>query len=113
MRFEARELKPYGEPVSPESLKVVEVYFAFFVLDKDGKIPTLLPRVFIGRNLEPDDENELYFQDFESYKRGIRFDSPTDDDEAIFETGAEKHIFEYERALDQLMSCALRRSQMP
>ena len=57
MRFEARELKPHGKPVSLESLKVGEVYFAFFVLDKDGKVPTLLPRVFIGRNLEPDDEN--------------------------------------------------------
>jgi hypothetical protein len=72
-----------------------------------------LPRVFIGRNLEPDDENELYFQDFESYKHGIRFDSSTADDEAIFETGAEKHIFEYERALDLLMSCALRRRDQP
>jgi hypothetical protein len=43
MRFEARERKPHGEPVSPESLKVGEVYFAFLVLDKDGKVPTLLP----------------------------------------------------------------------
>jgi hypothetical protein len=104
MRFETRELKPYGEPVSPESLKVGEVYFAFFVLDKDGKVPTLLPRVFIGRNLDPD---------FESYKHGIRFDSSTADDEAIFETGAEKHIFEYEKALDLLMGCALRRRDKP
>ena len=88
MRFEARELNPYGEPVSPESLKVGEVYFAFLVFDREGKIPTLLPRVFIGRNLEPDDENKPYFQDFESYKHGIRYDSSTPDDEAIFETGA-------------------------
>jgi len=113
MRFESRELKPYGEPVSPESLKVGEVYFAFLVFDREGKIPTLLPRVFIGRNLEPDDENKLYFQDFESYKHGIRYDSSTPDDEAIFETGAEKHIYEYEKALDLLMSCSLRRQQRP
>ena len=29
-------------------------------------------------------------------------------EESIFETGAENHIFEYERALDLLMTCALR-----
>jgi hypothetical protein len=72
-----------------------------------------LPRVFIGRNIEPDDENEPYFQDFESYKHGTRLDSSTADDEAIFESGAEKHVFEYERALDLLMSCALRRRDQP
>jgi hypothetical protein len=113
MRFEARELKPYGEPVSPENLKVGEVYFAFFVFDREGKIPTLLPRVFIGSNLEPSDEDKLYFQDFESYKHGIRYETSTSDDEAIFETGAEKHIYDYEKALELLMGCSLRRRQAP
>jgi hypothetical protein len=82
-------------------------------LIEEGKIPTLLPRVFIGRNLEVDDENELYFQDFASYKQGIRYETSTADDEAIFETGAEKHIYEYEKALELLMSCALRRRDKP
>src|SRR5882762_6108415 len=113
MRFEARELKPYGEPVPPENLNVGEVYFAFLVFDGEGKVPTLLPRVFIGRNLEPGDENKFYFQDFQSYKHGIRYESSTPDDEAIFETGAEKHIYEYEKALELLMSCALRRRDKP
>jgi hypothetical protein len=46
MRFEARELKPHGKPVSLESLKVGEVYFAFFVLDKDGKVPTVAQGIY-------------------------------------------------------------------
>jgi hypothetical protein len=109
MRFEARELKPYAEPVSSENLREGDVYFAVFFLDDDALIPVLAPRVFIGRDLDTHDEDVLYFQDFDSYKRGVRFDSASGKDEAIFETGAEKHMFDYERALDVLMSCALKR----
>ena len=61
MRFEERELKPYAEPVSPETLREGEVYFAVFFLDDEAMIPTLVPRVFIGRDLEPNDEREIYF----------------------------------------------------
>jgi hypothetical protein len=112
MRFEARELKPYSEPVAPEQLQVGETYFAVLFLDKPGQIPVLEPRVFIGRDLEPGDDGKFYFQDYISYARGIRIDSSTNDDEAIFETGREKHIFEYERALDLLLACALRRREL-
>lgn len=109
MRFEARELKPYAEPVSPEDLRHGEVYFEVFFLDSKALVPTLEPRVFVGRDLEPGDVGKVYFQDFNSYARGVRFDSGTEEDEAIFETGAERHMFEYEKALDVLMACALRR----
>jgi hypothetical protein len=111
MRFEARDLKPYSEPVTLESLREGEVYFAVVFLDDDGLIPILAPRVFIGRNLEPNDENVLYFQDFDSYRRGIRFESAVSKDEALFETGAELHILEFDHALDVLMSCALKRKR--
>src|ERR1700730_10295246 len=46
-------------------------------------------------------------QDFASYQRGIHFESPNADEEATFITGAARHIFEYERALDAIMACAL------
>jgi hypothetical protein len=64
MRFEARELKPYAEPVSPEELKIGETYFAVLFLDDDGLVPTLEPKIFIGRDLEPEDDGKLYFQDY-------------------------------------------------
>jgi hypothetical protein len=73
MRFESRELKPYGEPVLPEELKIGETYFAVLFLDDHGFIPALEPKVYIGRDLEPGDEGKFYFQDNLSYRRGIRF----------------------------------------
>jgi hypothetical protein len=62
------------------------------------------PRVFIGPRTKPE-AIKLYFQDFGSYQRGIRFESPNADEEASFITGAGRYIFEYERALDVLMAC--------
>jgi hypothetical protein len=109
MRFEERELKPYAEPVSLEELKTGETYFAVLFVDDDMRVPILEPKVFVGRDLEPGDDGQLYFQDYDSYQRGVRFDDSTGDEGAVFETGAEKHVFEYERALDLLMVCALRR----
>lgn len=66
--------------------------------------------MFVGAKAEPDG-NKLYFQDFVSYQRGIPFESPNADEEAAFITGAGRYIFEYERALDVLMACALRRKR--
>jgi hypothetical protein len=112
MRFEERELKPYAEPVMPDQLQEGRVYFSVIFLDEDGLVPIMEPRVFIGPRAEPEGE-KLYFQDFVSYQRGIRFESPNADDEATFETGAGRYMFEYERALDVLMACALRRKKSP
>jgi hypothetical protein len=112
MRFEERELKPYAEPVLPDQLQEGKVYFSVIFLDEDGLVPIMEPRVFIGSKAETEG-NELYFQDFHSYRRGIRFESPNADDEATFETGAGRYMFEYERALDVLMACALRRRKSP
>jgi hypothetical protein len=111
MHFPERELKPYGEPVTPDQLRIGETYFGVYFLDKDGFVPVLEPRVFIGQNLEPEDKDKLYFQDFASYQHGRRYDIASADDQAVFETGAEKHIFEYERALDVLLTCSLRREK--
>jgi hypothetical protein len=106
MRFEERELKPYAEPVLPDQLQEGKVYFSVIFLDEDGLVPIMEPRVFIGSKAET-------FQDSHFYRRGIRFESPYADDEATFETGAGRYMFEYERALDVLMACALRRRKFP
>lgn len=109
MRFEERELKPYAEPFSPEELKTGETYFAVLFLDDDGLVPTLEPLVFIGRDLEPGDEEQLYFQDYGSYRGGVRFGTASSDGEAVFHTGRQKDVYDYEHALDVLLVCALRR----
>ena len=111
MHFAARELKPYAEPVPPDQLRIGEIYFGVQFLDEDCFVPVLEPKVFIGGNLEPEDNDKLYFQDFDSYRTGVRYDTASAEDEAVFETGAEKHVFEYERALDVLLKCSLRRKK--
>jgi hypothetical protein len=85
--------------------------FPSLFLDKDGLVPVMEPKVFVGPAYP--EHPALYFQDFPSYQMGIRFDSRESDDTATFVTGAGRHIFEYEHALDVLMSCALRRRKSP
>jgi hypothetical protein len=92
MRFEERELKPQAEPVLPDQLQ-------------EGRV---FADIFLDAKTEPEG-NKLYFQDFASHRRGIRFESPNADEEATFVTGAGRYIFEYGRALDVLVACALRR----
>ncbi len=112
MRFEGRDLKTYAEPVSASELREGAVYFSVQFVDEELLIPTVEPLVFIGRNLDPADVELLYFQDAGSYRQGIRHDSASNDNEARFYAQPKdqiSHIFEYERALDVLMSCALSR----
>jgi hypothetical protein len=113
LRFEERELKTYSEPVVVENLREGSVYFALNFLDKELLLPTMEPVVFVGKNLEPGDEERYYFQDAESYRSGIRYATAVpEEDEVTFYSGAAPiHIFEYERALDCLLACSLRRRE--
>jgi hypothetical protein len=115
MRFE-RELKPYAEPVPANRLREGSVYFSVTFVDEEMLIPTMETVVFIGRNLEPGGVGQLYFQDVDSHRRKIRYGAVAEDEHAIFFAGPENeinHIFEYERALELLMLCSLRRSEAP
>jgi len=111
MEFEARKLKSYAEPVSVESLSIGEVYFNVLFLDEHILIPTLDPVVFIGKNLAQGDVDNLYFQDAASYREGIRFGPDATDAGAAFFTGSTQAVFTYERALDLLLACSLRRRE--
>jgi hypothetical protein len=114
MRFEARELMPYGEPVSAAELKEGSVYFVVTFVDEEMLIPAMETVVFVGRNLEAGDVGKMYFQDVHSYRAGIRYGPDAEDEWAEFQTASDdgvNHIFEYERALDQLLKCSLRRSK--
>jgi hypothetical protein len=108
MHFEQRELKPHAEPVSASELKEGSVYFSVQFIDSEMLIPVIEPLVFIGRNLMPGDVVKLYFQDADSYGRGL----PHSDSRASLYGQEEtelNHIFEYERALDVLIRCSVRR----
>lgn len=113
--FGARELKPYAEPVIASELKEGGVYFFVTFLDDAMLIPTMEPMVFVGRDLDGENERSVYFQDIDSYRRGIRYNSvpsKSNDTEAKFYSGSDDetgHIFQFEQGLEELMRCALRR----
>jgi hypothetical protein len=114
MRFEGRELKPFAEPVLSADLQEGSIYFSVNYVDDEMLIPVVEPLVFVGRNLEAEDVGRVYFQDVDSYNEGIRYASATEDQSADFYVGPENevgHIFEFERALDQLLKCSLRRRE--
>jgi hypothetical protein len=111
-QFEARQLKPYAEPVTVEDLKVGSVYFSVQFVDEEMLLPIVEPWIFLGKNLRGTDADSLYFQSFGSYSQGIRLDDDSEEADYSFQittANGIKHIFEYERALDVLMNCALRR----
>jgi hypothetical protein len=112
MRFEARDLKPYAEPVSADELEAGAVYFSLTFVDDEMLLPSMQPLVFIGRDLEAEDTGQVYFQDVGSYRRGVRYESAGLAENAVFTSGSEEelgHIFKYEQALEVLMACSLRR----
>jgi len=112
MRFEGRELKPYAEPVSASELKEGGVYFSVTFADDDMSIPIIQTLVFIGRNMDESDADQMYFQDIDSYQQGVRYESATEEDHAVFIRCSKDElnsVFEYEHALDVLMRCSLRR----
>jgi hypothetical protein len=107
--FPARELKPNAEPVSPDEMEVGRVYFALQYLDPDLLVPTLYPMIFLGVDLDGEKRGRRYFQHFDSFQEGIQYGT-TGQEAGHFEAyGPEggKHIFEYERAIEMLMLCAL------
>lgn len=113
MHFERRELKSHAEPVSAAEVEVEATYFSVQFIDGEMLVPELEALVFIGRDLAPDDQGILYFQDAGSYREGIRFES-AETSNAVFYAQRDNeinHIFEYERALDVLLACSLRRRE--
>jgi hypothetical protein len=112
MEFKSRKLKPYSEPVSVDLLQVGEVYFACAFLDEDMLVPILEPLIFIGKNLSVGDVDSVYFQDAESWKDGLRYSAEAAAKGARFRTGSVSGIYTYERALDLLLACSLRRNKI-
>ncbi len=114
MRFEARELKEYAEPVAFEDLNAGAVYFSVQFLDEEMLIPVVEPYIYLGKDLFTGDLNRYYFETFEAYSSGIRYESARQDQLDCFQVtskGEFSHLFEYERALDVLMTCALKRRE--
>jgi len=114
MLFEQRELKSYAEPISEGELQEESVYFFVSFVDEEMLIPTMETVVYVGRNLEADDVDQVYFQDIASFRSGVRYESACEGDDAVFNSGSQNelgHVFEYEHALDVLLACSIRRGK--
>ena len=113
LRFPARQLPSYAEPVEAGDLEVGVTYFFLNFLDDEMHIPCLEPMVFIGRDLEPGDRSQVYFQDAESYREGVRWQDSTGPARIYFGSASETgHVFHFEKALEGLLACSLRRSKL-
>src|SRR5579863_673742 len=111
MRFDARDLTSYARPIDTNDLVPGETYFSIQYADDALLIPTIETMAFVGRNLEPNDRDFLYFQDAESYLKGMEYGSKPLKEIGFrpFREKGVKHLFEYASALDELMKCSLRR----
>jgi hypothetical protein len=111
LHFERRI--PLGaEPVEAERLVEGSVYFAVRYLDKDLVVPTMDTLVFMGRDLEADDVGLLYFQHASAYEMGYEYrqgDKSRGLGIQLYLESSANNVFEYEKALDELMRCSIRR----
>jgi len=108
--FPATEIPSYGEPVCPDEMQAGRVYFALQYSDPDLLCPHLYPLIFLGCDLDGNRRNLRFFQDFNSYRAGVRYASHGEEDSGSFHvygTDDGKHIYAYEQALKLLMRCAL------
>ena len=95
-----------AEYLNPSQLKIGNVYFRVEFVDRERTIPRLTPWVFAGRDLDGATRGDLFFQDYESYRRGAKFDSASSASFEIIGEADGVGVFEFERALDYLQHCA-------
>ena len=111
LHFPAREIPPYGEYATTETLVVGQTYFRMVFVDQQMRILELTPLVFIGRNLAENDTDALYFQDAASYLDGIRFGDGNEGSQFCTVDAETPFVYDFERALDRLLHCSLTRDR--
>jgi hypothetical protein len=111
LHFEERELNQDPEPLSAALLREESAYFSVNFVDRAMLYPALEALIYIGRDLDNVDYDELYFQDADSYVKGARYQVTKAPHKAriLLESAKQPWVFDYERALDLLMACSLRR----
>lgn len=103
-----REVPNHAVPVTKSDLVEGEVYFSLTFLDETLTVPCLEPVVYVGSDLEPGDSGQVYFQDYESYSSGARYERSVSGVHATFSSGDESevsHLFQLEHAVDVLLNC--------
>lgn len=113
MYFDGRELKPYAEPVTPSALREGETYFMVQFVDVEMLVPVVEPVVYVGKNLEAEDVNQFYFQDASAFLAGVRLENGVSDGALLYKQaeGEMSHVFEFEKGLNVILACSLRRNK--
>jgi hypothetical protein len=112
LHFE-RDVPSFAEPVSAGELRESEIYFSVMFADEDMRIPIVETLVFTGNKMGEDGAMLCCFQDLDSYRQGIKYGTPAAE-RASFYFQPEiylNHIFEYEKALQELIRCSIRRQE--
>src|ERR1700683_1921166 len=89
-----------------------EFYYTVQYADDRLLVPFVSTWVFLGRKLDPEDVDEmLYFQDVDSFQDGVCYGAPDNKDARIhvYRDDEIKFFFEFEKAIEELMKCSLRR----
>jgi hypothetical protein len=96
--------------VDASRLVVGRMYLAISYLDDDCLVPVVESLVFLGRNVDGEDEHALYFQDAESHREHGAFPNVQGGDARIVVTGPTPppNLFELDGAVDELSRCAER-----
>lgn len=104
----------YAEPVAASDLREGGLYFSVTYADDGMLMPLVETMVFVGAGLDNDGENNLYFQDVESFRRGVKFNPNEDDVNADFfvcESSELNAVFSLEKAIDELHRCSQRHQE--
>ncbi len=109
--IKSREIPLFGEPISEHDIKLNSIYYIVNFVDENMMIPVMKTVVFVGKNLEQDDNDSYYFQDIDSYNEGILYNPKDTDSYADFYVCSAKElngVYDFEHALERLMHCSLR-----
>ena len=104
-----------SQRVKPEQLEVGAVYFISGCVDRDMLVPFVQPMVFIGRNLaagDDADDRRWYFQDYESYRDGVRHHGGSGDradaEFVVYPTDGDLSVHDLETVIARLGECLSR-----
>ncbi len=101
----------HAEPVSASRLTRGEVYFRVDYFDDEMLVPVMKSLVFLGRDVMGARDNDLYFQDLESF---LALGTGADDDEdwgPLYRCADDQltNIFALDKAIDEFQRCNVRR----
>jgi hypothetical protein len=106
IRFEAREVPDWAEPVDEATLQLGKIYFWLHYFDEDLSIPDFRAVVFVGREAQ----GSTLFQDVGSYLASVPHDGSSEEEARVdaCAPGSVNHIFEGGKVIDELLKWSLR-----